>query len=145
MTSLNPFYSILGIGCGILLVLSCAAGAIVLFVRGRSRAFLAGAGFAVLGLGILIIRLLGFYSSGLAHEFNLDVETVQLLYAVPNLILIVGWILIIVAVVRVLRSAAAPSGTVPPPGQAPPGPGYGGPPPGYGAPPAGPPPGPPRY
>lgn len=131
-----------GIGGGILLVITFLVAAVVLLVRGR-RARLAGVGFLLGCVGTAATRGLTFAVPNIEHEFQLSSAQVQLVLTAPQLITLVGWVLVIVALFRFLRSAPAPFGTVPSPGRPSPGPGPGGPQPGYGVPPAGPPPGPP--
>jgi len=140
-----PSYPTISLVCAVLPIVVLPAGVAVLFAHGRSRTLLPGVGFALICAG-LVIRLLSVYlipglgmTSHLSSDFLLIVSS-----TIPSLVMLAGWVLIIVALFRLLRSTGAGSAAPPawsppePPGQFPSGPAHG-------APPPGPPPGPPRY
>jgi hypothetical protein len=132
-------------------VLAIIAGGIVLFVVGKGRGALPGTGFLVLGVGTAITTVFSFLLPSISAQFNLGSEAASGIFNVVVLLFsLVGWGLVLAALLKLRNEKPDTGGQAPPYG---PGPGYGPPPygpgaPGYGPRPgeplADPPPGPPR-
>lgn len=124
--------------------LAILAGGIALFVVGKGRGALSGAGFVVLGIGTGVVTVLYPLLPAIAEQSHLGTFALSGMYSGITVIFsIIGWGLVLAALIRFrLEKPAAPG-----PGPSPygPGPGYGPPqgPPGPPGPPQGPPQGPP--
>lgn len=132
------------LGLGILSAILILAGGIVFFVAGRGA--LPGAGFVVLAVGAVLGSLLSTFAPMIIRDGHLSIQAFSTMFSTVQLLFdLVGWGLVIAAVIASARSDPARATRPGPPyGQTPPGygpyptpPGYGGSPPG----PQGPPPG----
>lgn len=132
---------VLAFGLGILSAVLVLTGGIVFFVVGRGRGALAGAGFVVLAVGTVTGSLLSTFAPMIISDGGLPVQGFSAMFSIVQLLFdLVGWGLVIMAVIGLARSdpASATAGRQPgPPYGQPPGPypapwgsGHGGPPPG---------------
>jgi hypothetical protein len=128
---------VITLGLGVLSAALVLTGGIVLFVVGRGRGALPGAGFAVLAVGTVLGSLLAAFAPEIVHNSAMSFQAFSAMYSIVQLLFdLVGWGLIIVAVIMLARSdpAAAAVGPAPGPQPGPPhGPPYGQAPPGYGS------------
>lgn len=114
---------------GVLSAVLILVGGIVFFVVGRGRGALPGAGFVVLAVGTVLGSLLAMFAPVIIDDWDMPSPVFSAVYSIVQLLFdLVGWGLIIVAVIVLARSDPAPATA----GPAAPGP-------------AGPPPPPPSY
>jgi hypothetical protein len=138
--------SAITLGLGILSAVLVLTGGIVFFVVGRGRGALAGAGFVILALGTVTGSLLSTFAPVIVREWNMSSQGFSAMFSIVLLLFdLIGWGLVVFAVIALARSAPAPGTAGPGPQPGPPygqPPGYGPYPPQWGSGHGGPPPGP---
>jgi hypothetical protein len=125
---------VIALSMGVLSAVLVLAGGVVFFVVGRARGALAGVGFVVLAVGTVLGSLLSTFAPTIIRDGHLSIRAYSTMFSTVQLLFhLVGWGLVIAAVIVLARSGPAPAtlgATVGPP----PGPPYGQVPPGYGPP-----------
>lgn len=111
------------------------AGGIVLFATGRSRGALPGFGFVVLAISTFIGTIWSFMYTWLTESQGMSVDTTVLVQNVLSAVFdIIGWALVLFALVRLRGPHPEPTSAGPQPGAPAYGAPRGGPGPGYRAP-----------
>jgi hypothetical protein len=123
MSTITP---VIAFGLSVLFAVLILVGGIVLFAVGRGRGALAGTGFVVLALGTVFNSLLSMFAPMIFRDWGLSVQSFSVMFSSANFLFnLVGWGLIIVAVIVLAKPDPQPGPQQSGPPYGPAQPGYG--------------------